>query len=41
MVISDESTKYLGIKTEYTPRTFVRLDNIFKCLVYDGTVNDE
>jgi len=41
MVISDGSTKHLGIKTEYTPRTVVRLDNICSCLIYDGTVNDE
>ena len=29
------ATNSLGMKTEYTPRTVVRLVNIFSCLVYD------
>jgi len=41
--ISAEPTKSLGIKTEYTPNVVVlsRLVNIFNCLAYDWTVNDE
>jgi hypothetical protein len=35
--ISEEPTKSLGIKTEYTPK----LVNIFNCLAYDWIVKDE
>jgi hypothetical protein len=38
---SDDPTEYLGIKTEYTSRTFVLLVNIFNCLAYDWTIKDE
>ena len=31
---SDEPTKSLGIKTDYTPRAVVWLVNIFNCLAY-------
>ena len=37
----DDPTEYLGIKTEYTPRTCVLLVNIFNCLAYDWTIKDE
>jgi hypothetical protein len=36
-LISEEPTKSLGIKTEYTPK----LVNIFNCLAYDWIVKDE
>jgi hypothetical protein len=41
MTNNNELTKYIGIKTEYTPRTVVWLDNIFNCLVDDRTVKEE
>jgi len=36
--ISNEPTKYLGIKIEYTPRDVVRQVNIFNCLAYEWIV---
>jgi hypothetical protein len=35
-----EPTKYLGIKTAYTPRAVIPLVNIFNCLTFDWTVKD-
>jgi len=40
-LIRDVPTLSLGIKTEYTPRTVVRLVNIFNCLAYDWMTRDE
>jgi hypothetical protein len=39
--ISDESTKFSGIKTESNQRDGVRLVNILNCLAYDWTVKYE
>jgi hypothetical protein len=39
--INDEPTKYLGIRTEFSPRTYDRLVNIFNRLAYNWTVKDE
>ena len=36
---SDEPTKSLGIKPEYTPRTVVRLVNLLSFVASDWTVN--
>ena len=38
--ISDESTKYLSSKTEYSPTAVVRLVNIFNFLAYYWTIKD-
>jgi hypothetical protein len=39
--ISNEPTKTVGVKTEYTPKAVVRLVSIINCFAYDRTVKDE